>query len=437
MKHGKHILAFAAASFVLAACSSSQFQPPAVQQPNNGSPSYSDLQFVVGTANIYGIPGLNLVSTMRQPNGLTADLVNTPTLSGPFNLSTFPTTGTAGGGPDPYATIYGGGPSTTEKAANQIMGTSQNVRQGTPACEAAPCPTGVTPNTTTFGQSGGIERMGIFPGNSTPGGAPTSFVPYTDPIYVPTPKPGQTPEPTWVPWGGPPAYDDSGDGLGTRDGTHHALGQGVLGVFTGMTVFQLTPVAGQYTLSSQIPTGLNSSNQPTYATVSANATLNSIALLPTITAPVFVPDANSDGGGTLSVVLPPGATEGLVTIKDVGPGTPSNANCQGPLGTALAPVYYTIEFTSSGTITLPPTIGPNTGSGTTLTPSPSLCSAAANTTANGSPTPADSYVVQYFAMDYPLYEASKPSNLQQAPSLAGGNGQADITISLPSAATPY
>lgn len=439
MNYMKQLLAIATAGSMLAACSSSQFAPPAVQQTNPGSSSYSNLQFVVGTANIAGTVGLNVVSTLRQPNGLTADLVNTPTLTGPFNLAAVPTATAAPGAADPYATIYSNGPSATEQAKNAIMGTSQSVRQGTPVCEtASSCPSGVTPNTTTFGQFGGIERMGFFPGNSTPGGSPGSFVPYSDPFYCRAPLvcSGTTPAPqTWVPWGGPPAYDDSGDHMGTRDGTHHSLGQGVLGVFTGMTVFQLAPVAGSYTLTTQVPTGLSSSNQASYATVTANATLNSTTALPAITAPVFTPDANGDGGGTLSVTLPAGATEGMVTIEDTGPSS-GGTNCQGALGTALQPVYYTIEFTSSGTITLPANDGPNVGTGGTLTPSPSICSSAANTAANGgTSTPGDSYVVQYFAMDYPLYEASQPSNKQQTPALAGSNGQADITISAPGTGT--
>ncbi len=157
--------------------------------------------------------------------------------------------------------------------------------------------------------------------------------------------------------------------------------------------------------------------------------------------PAFAADANGDGGGTLTVTLPAGATEGLVTIVDIGPGTtaanPGNANCQGSLGTTFAPVYYTIEFTASGTMTLPAANGPNVGTGSTLTPSPSLCSAAANASAVGAGTPADQFVVQAFAMDYPLYESSEPSNKQQAPTIAGSSGQSDITISAASAATTY
>ncbi|HLI97499.1 MAG TPA: hypothetical protein VKT72_15625 [Candidatus Baltobacteraceae bacterium] len=435
MRQIKQLLAVAAASSVLAACSSSQFQPPAVQQSNPGSSSYSDLQFAVGTANIGGTPGLNVVSTLRQPNGLTADLVNTPTLTGPFSLAAL-ATGSGNTGSDPYATIYSNGPSPTEKSKNAIMGTPQIVRQGTPACDTtASCPSGVSPNTTTFGEFGGIERMGFFPGNSTPGGSAGSYVPYNDPIYATS----ATTAEGWVPWGGPPAYDDSGDHMGTRDGVHHSLGQGVLGVFTGMTVFQMAPVAGSYTLATVVPTGLNSSNQATYATITKSASLTSTALLPTITPPTFTPDANGDGGGTLAVTLPAGATEGMVTIEDIGPGTtaanPGDANCQGSLGTTFGPVYYTIEFTSSGTITLPAANGPNVGTGSTLTPSASLCSAAANATAVGAGTPADQFVVQYFAMDYPLYEASEPSNRQQAPTIAGSSGQSDITISAQATAT--
>ncbi len=255
MRQIKQLLAVAAASSILAACGSSQFQPPAVQQSNPGSTSYSDLQFAVGTANIAGTTGLNVVSTLRQPDGLTADLVNTPTLTGPFSLASLTTgTGNNPNGGDAYSTAWSNGPSATEKSKNAIMGTPQSVRQGTPACEStSSCPSGVSPNTTTFGQFGGIQRMGLIPANMTPGGSPGSYVPFTDPFYA---NSTTTPN-AWTPWGGPPAYDDSGDHMGTRDGVHHTLGQGVLGVYDGMTVFQVAPVAGSYTLSTVVPTGLN------------------------------------------------------------------------------------------------------------------------------------------------------------------------------------
>src|ERR1700730_17266386 len=47
--------------------------------------SSNKLQFAVGTANIGfdGTVGLNVVATFRQPNGHSAVLVDTPTITGP------------------------------------------------------------------------------------------------------------------------------------------------------------------------------------------------------------------------------------------------------------------------------------------------------------------------------------------------------------------
>jgi hypothetical protein len=69
-----------------------------------------------------------------------------------------------------------------------------------------------------------------------------------------------------------------------------------------------------------------------------------------------------------------------------------------------------------------------------LKPSPTICTAAQNTAANGgTATPADDIVVQMFGFDYPLYAAT-PQRVNQTipekPPIANGtNGQADITIS--------
>jgi hypothetical protein len=66
-----------------------------------------------------------------------------------------------------------------------------------------------------------------------------------------------------------------------------------------------------------------------------------------------------------------------------------------------------------------------------------LCTAAANTAALGAASPGDTYMIQYFAMDYPLYEASYPFNTSQTPAIVGAAGQSDVTISAPSAPVGY
>ncbi len=58
-----------------------------ISSVNPTSQSYAKLQFAVGTANIYGsATGLNVVSTLRQPNGQTAIGADTPKITGPFTL---------------------------------------------------------------------------------------------------------------------------------------------------------------------------------------------------------------------------------------------------------------------------------------------------------------------------------------------------------------
>lgn len=430
MKHVRSILALAAVGTLLTACSQANSAPPVVNTVSNGSSSYSKLQFTVGTANVAGTLALNVVSTLRQPDGMSADLVDSPSITLPFGLSG-QTAGSAGG-PDGYSTAFSTGPSPTEIGGTALTSTSQSVHPGAPVCPsagAAGCDPGEAPNVTTFGQSGGVFGMGLQPANNTTNGTAYSYAPYPQPIFGTGAQ--------FAPWGGPPAFDDSSNGMGTRDGLHN-LGAGLLGWNQGITIFQFPGVpaasyVGGYSMSVVIPTGPSNT-----ATVSASANLTTATMLPSIAAPTLTEDGN--GGGTFSnVVLPAGATEGYITVVDTGLGA-GTGNCQGVLGAGTDPVYYTIEVVQgTTTYTLPDTIGPNTTQNgpTSLTPSMTLCTAAANSTAAGSPQLGDSYTVQFFAMDYPLYEASYPKNKQQSPVIAGANGQSDITISPMSAATNY
>ena len=425
------------ASALLAGCSGG----------NNGGPPISStnpltsgtLQLAVGTANLYGTgTGLNVVTTYRQASGLSAVLVDTPTISGPFTL---PAAGAAGGGVDAYSTLPDG-PSVEEVAVGgEITGTSQFITAGTPACDqTTPCTvpnnqTGgtstVAPNTSTFGTSGGVFTNGISPGNNTSNGVAASYVPYTEPLF------DTTSGNAFVPFGGPPAFPGDANGLGLRDGLFN-LGAGVLGIPLGFTTFAGVGVkTGSYKLSLTIPTSATSSG-----TVSTTATLATTATLGAITAPALTLDTK--GGATFTVTsLPAGVTEELVEIVDLGPGSTYGVNCQGAIGAAegAGPVYYTILVKAPGTYTLADTIGPNTtvnSGATTITPSPSICTAAQNTAAAGATTPADVYTVQAIGADYPLYESLYPNSTSETPTIAGAGGQADITISAlagPGAAT--
>ncbi len=437
---------------------------------NPASPSCSRLQFAVGTANIYGSStGLNVVSTMRQPNGESALGVDTPTIRGPFTDSNAAVPADGTNLADPYTSMFyfapvGAGPSLPETTATSpiISGTSQTVHPGAPFCDTigAPppgftqCPQGIAPNTSTFGQSGGVFAMGLAPYNVVANTAQSySYQPYPQPMYD-----NGTVHPQFVPWGGPPAFDPDGNGMGTRDGLI-ILGADsftygwcsikpgcpyFLGVGEGITVFEgVSPATGSYSLAVQVGIiGANGSKQ--ISTLKANAQLNSLTVLPTLTAPLVTPDANGDGGASFSAVLPAGVTEALVQIVDYGPaagpiefasgGSLSAPNCQGPKGASFAPVYYTVVVRASGAFALAPNHGPNNlaGGNGSLTPTPSICTAAQNNATVGT-NAGDNISVQMIGFDYPAYEAAvslTQANVPQAPQITGSGGQSDSTISL-------
>lgn len=445
MKNIRAILALGAAGILLAACSQANSGPPTLHTVNPGSSNYSKLQFAVGTANLDGTIAVNVVSTLRQPSGMSAVLVDSPSITLPFNLTGQTASQDSSGSPDGYSTAFSTGPSPSEIGGDALTSTPQTMHLGAPVCPTVG-PGCTTANVSTFGLSGGVFGMGLQPANNTINSTAYQYTPYPQPIFAPASAEA------FSPWGGPPAFDDSANGMGTRDGLHN-LGAGLLGWNDGITIFQFTGIAqtgtgsmtGQYTMNVVIPTGGSST-----ATVSANANLNGATVLPAIAAPPALTE-DGNGGGSFSVSLPAGATEGYVTVVDLGPcpaGTTNavcqtsdtnNQNCQGALGTKVAPVYYTIEVVpGTASYNLADTIGPNTTQNgpSSLTPSMTLCTAAANS-AIAAGLPSDQYQVQFFAMDYPLYEASYPKNTQQTPAIVGAAGQDDITVSPPSAPVAY
>ena len=450
-----------ASAATVAACTAGGAPGPSISSVNVGDPNYSHLQLAVGTANLYGtVTGLNVVSTLRQPNGRSAVGVDTPTLTGPFTFSAAATPAPASGQSDPYTTVFPQlsptiapaiiGPSLPETTAASvaITGTPQTVHPGTPYCDStgsvpnldfSVCPNGISPNASTFGESGGAFAMGLAPYNTVAAqGQSYSYAPYPQPMY-------ENNHPQFIPWGGPPAFDPDGNGMGTRDGLvplgFDSFGFPFwLGVGEGVTAFEnVTPAVGTYQLSISI--GIIGNGGPSFVTISKSAMLSSLSLLPTVTAPTVLPDANGDGGATFTATVPAPVTEALVQIVDFGPGGdptntsgPGPSNCQGPKGTAFAPVYYTVKITASGTYNLPPTDGPNTnlnGGSQNLTPSPSICTAAQNN-ASGNTNAYDTFTVQMIGFDYPDYEAAfslTQQNTPQAPTITGPNGQSDITVS--------
>jgi hypothetical protein len=404
----------ALAATLVAGCSGNGTSPQGVTTVN---PTTGVLQLSVGTANIYGdggagtaVTGLNVATTFRQPRGAqtpgdTAALVNTPTLTGSFVNPTYST------GDEVCGSTVRNAPSASDAGTSTITGTLP-VNPGTTLGPGAPG--------STFGISGGVTGSGIEPFNySTAGscggfGVPTTFTPYKVPLYDAFEAGGSM---AFRPWGGPPAFDPNHDGKGTRDNS--GFPSGVNGVSMGLDVFANTTVtSGSITLSTVVPTS-SSSNQ----TLSKTATLASTALLPAVSA--VTPNADGAGGASFAAVLPPGVTEGLIELIDIGPVTGANTgtSCN---GADAAPVYYTVYVGATGTVSLPDNDGPgNPGSAI-----PSICTAAQNTTANGKTTDGDSVLEYFIGFDYPAYEAMYPQSIgNPSPTLTGANGQSDITIS--------
>ena len=242
----------------LSACTSGQ---SAIVPPSTAVnlAATAKLQFAVGTANIAGTTGLNTVVTFRQPNGLSATLVNTPTITGPAGF-----------------VVPGSG-----------LDTGTNMISGSPQTAA-----GVPSTKTTFGQNGGAFAYGFAPLNISQN-SPANFGAYALPFYSANNAqyligPGN-------------AYVSN-----FRDGTQ-APGFG--GYASGFTDFAAAPVAGTYTLAVHIP--LASGSVPDFTSA---ATLGTTVPLPLFAPPVYTTDGA--GGGSVAVTVPAGVTEALVYILD-------------------------------------------------------------------------------------------------------------------------
>ena len=430
----------AAAVVALGGCSTGQTTTPSVTSVN--PIAGSKLQLAVGTANINGSHGLNVVATLRQSNG-TSILYDTPTLSGPFTFGTlvpFATSATSATG----ASLSHNGPSTAEAAALTIGSTA-------PSLTIPPNQAGGLVSTaagTTFGINGGLAATGFSLSNSTVNGilntgcaiicgpddvananngaisSYTTVDPFVQPFY-PT---GAAAAASFTPWLGPPAFAGP-NGLGSRDGTYAS---GINGAAIGLSVFNGVVAGGAtpYTLSVVIPTGFNG-NTPTTGTLTATATLPTPGFFIGGGAAIAVPALTFPGNGsaTGTYALPAGATGAIIQIVDLGSDGAGAANCypaQLPTiaGNFQVPAFYSV-VTTGGAFTLPGNIGPRQANSTTTTPT--ICSAAQNTAALGTATPGDTVRVSVIAYDYGL--------LALVPALSGGvqapaiPAQADIALS--------
>ncbi len=424
MKQLATAVTLVAATLLVSGCGSVGGSP----QPNTNVANIGAnvLQFAVGTANLYGTAnaGLNVVVTYRQPSngyhpGDSGTLVNSPTLTVPAGTNTATTTATVAGY-DGCSTVLVG-PATGESTS--LGSTTQN--------PGAPCAT----TQTSFGQSGGAFGVGLEPFNATAAGdftppavgkqgSPFQVAPYPVPLYDPSFGADAN---AFVPWLGPPSFDyaSNKDSIAICNGGT-CPPPGYKGYPGGIDVLDAVHAAasGAYSLSVAVPA--NTGNTTATKAFTMPAALTNLG---TATAPTYTADGS--GGGTFAFTMPAGATEALVEITDYGPDNAGLVSCNGSgtgdtnpgtgNGIGVA-VYYTIETTASGTLTLPDTIGPlNT---------PSVCTAAQNTTANGAPTDADQIAIQVIGFDYPFFQLSYPSSSgNPTPTILGANGEDDITIS--------
>jgi len=342
----------------------------------------SKLQFAVGIATINDVAHhqvvstLNTVETLRQRNGLSAVLYSIPSITGPANFV---------GQPDP------------------ILGTPTNIISG--SGPNIPC------NKTTLQCTGGAFGYGFAPDNTVPGQQSVSFAQYQQPVAVGN----QDLLPILPYYGGEPAFPTF------NNGTYPA---GFQGYSPGFVSFQSLAVLGDYHLEVDIPTGPG-----TFGKKTADATLTTLTGLPAMAAPTAFPDPQNPGGLLIDIVVPNGVTETWVFVQDSGGCYPHSQ------GNSTNVQYYTVLSTQTGSqqLTVPPNLGPTSGSGST----PTICSSQDNQQASGNPNaPGDTYSVYAAGFDYSAYGAAYPFNLKQTPQIVGPSGQVDVTLS-PSASFVY
>jgi hypothetical protein len=257
-------------------------------------------------------------------------------------------------------------------------------------------PQNIDPNVanpvTTFGQTGGVFSFGIAPENEGIGGTAV-YTRYVQPFTGSTAASATNPNYT----GGPPAYPFF------RDGTFPSA---FTGYSQGFVMFNVTPVAGAYTLAVVVATG----NAGT-STFTASSTLANLTPLPALAMPTFVKDGLGGGAGVVTVPVDARVVETMVYFQNVTQGT----------FFAVGP----IRGTGAQNYTLPDFLGPCTGA---------AGSGCQNNAATRAPTFATGSSVRVYAAtyDYPMFEASPPGNTQEAPTITGGaatSNQADITTS--------
>jgi hypothetical protein len=383
------------AGALLVACSTNGVaQIPNTNQANLAA---NKLQFAVGTARIGqdATIGLNFVATLRQPNGLTAVLASSPTITGPAGF------------------VVPGG------AKGAYTGFGPNLDAGTHHMSASPqVPlSNVGLVNTTFGTFSGVFSYGLGPFNSDQSSVSGGYYPgqpnstagngFSSSNYNGTsmvamaagtgdgiqPLPYFSADPMEY-ITGPPAVPFFNDGTWPVN---------FAGYSPGFTAVEIAPVTGSYSLSVLV----NAQNAAP-VTYSQTATLTSAAALAAMPTPTFVGDGAGGGNGTVTV--PGGVTETMVYIADSSSG----------LFFGIGP----IAGSGAKAFALPDHLGKCIGAG---------CQNGAG--ASKSLNTGDTYFISAIGYDYPAFEAGPPANTQQTPAIAGAGGQADITMSAVVSAT--
>jgi hypothetical protein len=405
MQANKHALRASGLTIIAALLSACSTNGGAQLPTVNQAPLKSNtMQLAVGTANIGqdNAVGLNVVATLRQPNGVTAVLASQPTLTLPSGMLV------PAGTPGAYDGIVKGIGANVDAGTNHISGSPQVPLSNTGLVNS------------TLGTFTGVYAYGFGPFNSDQNtssvgayymGVPnasggngftssayfcsSSFIVATSAPLVQSgtlaapdcdatqPLPFFSADPMdYVV--GPPAVPFFNNGT---------FPVGFAGYSAGFTVFEMPPAAGQYSLSAKV-----AATNASPITYTGNATLASAAALGPISV-TFTSNANHDGGGTGTLTVPAGVTETEVFVWD------ANTN-----------LYFTVgPLTGTGTISY--TLPNNLGACTTNCPQPTMAAG-------------DTILVSAVGYDYPAFEAGPPGNKTQNPAITNStNGQADITMS--------
>jgi hypothetical protein len=228
--------------------------------------------------------------------------------------------------------------------------------------------------------------------------------------------------------GGPPAFPAPGDSTSLTQ----EFSEGYYASFPIVPITNADSVGpslasaqqifpGRYTLNVTIPTGQTSTEL-----ASASATLGGTPL-PPYQPPSVAADGN--GGALVTIAVPAGVTETLVTIVGTACQTQTTSGSASPAPVTTRNETYTLvsHVAGPGTdrLSLPDFITPVGGLGTFE----SLCPAADYAPTGGG------YQVYAVGFDYPAFESVYPQSSSQTPTIVGTAGQADLTISSPASFT--